>query len=737
MRKVGDMLRRVGISVRLNALVALVCTAMVGLISVGYVGVNSQLAAQQAVNALSDAQAAAQTLQYDFADFNGWQTAYAFDVTRLGSSAASDSADSRKAFLASIARTRRDLDTLRTASAGLKSADQAAITAVSAGLDKFMTADQQIITLYRLGDLASRRAADKLVLGAEITTFNDAAGQLGDVSKALSAAAAQSTRDAAASGRLAQWVNIGIGAAVMILVILIAVLIARSIRIPIQQLGEATGKLAAGDFDVTIDATQTDEPGQALAGLDTMKATLTDLIGEMNQMAAEHDRGDIDVVVDAARFPGGYRVVAQGVNDMVAGHIAVKKKAMAVVKAFGEGDFDVPLEQFPGKKAFINETVEQVRANLRALIVDTSMLSRAAVEGRLDVRADAAAHHGGFRSIVEGINATLDAVIGPLTEVGRVLTALEEGDLTARIGTEYAGQLETLRQAANNSLTKLTQIVGEVVAAADQLAQASGQISGASQSLSQSATEQAASVEETSASIEQMAASINQNSDNAKVTDQIAGKAATEAAEGGAAVQQTVEAMKEIASKIAIVDDIAFQTNMLALNATIEAARAGEHGKGFAVVATEVGKLAERSQVAAQEIGQLAAGSVQTAERAGGLLQEIVPGIGRTSDLVQEIAAASAEQAAGVSQVNRAMTQMNQITQQNASSSEELAATAEQMMSQTANLTQMMRFFNTGQRPSGADQPAGAARPVVRGKLPPQARRSPRSQVTSEKFDRF
>jgi methyl-accepting chemotaxis protein len=341
----------------------------------------------------------------------------------------------------------------------------------------------------------------------------------------------------------------------------------------------------------------------------------------------------------------------------------------------------------------LKESVNLVVLAVQALISDSIILSEAAAEGRLDTRADAGRHLGNYRNIVDGFNTTLDGIVLPLNEAVEVLSRVEQGDLTRTVNGDYQGQLGDFKDTVNNTIAKLSQTISEVIGAADQLGNASEQISATAQSLSQASSEQAASVEETSASIEQMSASINQNTENAKVTDGMATQASTEAVQGGEAVKETVSAMKSIAGKIGIIDDIAYQTNLLALNAAIEAARAGEHGRGFAVVAAEVRKLAERSQVAAQEIGELAESSVEMAESAGKLLDTIVPSIKKTSDLVQEIAATSAEQSSGVSQINSAMDQLNRITQHNASSSEQLAATSEEMSGQAAQLQELMAFF--------------------------------------------
>jgi methyl-accepting chemotaxis protein len=282
----------------------------------------------------------------------------------------------------------------------------------------------------------------------------------------------------------------------------------------------------------------------------------------------------------------------------------------------------------------------------------------------------------------------------PLREVVARAEAAAAGDLTVRVTVTSGDELGQMGQALNWMLETFHDLMTQVQQATSEAAAAARGIAAGGEQMSAGAGQQASSIEETTSSLEEMSASISQNADSTRRMETMALKGAHDAEESGKAVNETVKAMKAIAEKVSIIEEIAYQTNLLALNAAIEAARAGEHGRGFAVVASEVRKLAERSQTAAKEIGSLTVSSVSLAEHTGRALGELVPAIKTTAELVQEVAVASREQAAGVAQINRAVSQVDEVTQRNATAAEELASTADSLAGQAESLRQMIGFFH-------------------------------------------
>ncbi len=498
-------------------------------------------------------------------------------------------------------------------------------------------------------------------------------------------------------------------------------------------------KYAQGDFADDMDRL----PGKKALitqAIDGVKTSLQSIQKEIMLLVDAAVAGKLATRADTSKFNYAFKDMVAGVNQTLDAVIGPLNVAAGYVDRISKGDIPPKItDSYNGDFNTIKNNLNTCIDAVNRLVADANTLSSAAVAGLLETRADASKHTGDFRKIVQGVNDTLDAVVSPIQDVQRVMGAMEQGNMTQTITKPYQGDFATLKEAINNTIGKLSETISMIINSADALSNASGQVSATAQSLSQSSSEQAASVEETTASLEQMTASVSQNTENAKVTDNIASKAAKEAGEGGDAVSKTVDAMKSIADKIGIIDDIAYQTNLLALNAAIEAARAGEHGKGFAVVAAEVRKLAERSQVAAQEIGQLAGSSVKLAERAGHLLQEMVPSIQKTSDLVQEIASASSEQSTGVAQINNAMSQLNKATQQNASASEELAATAEELGGQAGQLQQLMGFFSVADSKGLRSAGAGPSSRLATSRAPARAAstRGSRPALNESDFEKF
>jgi methyl-accepting chemotaxis protein len=370
-----------------------------------------------------------------------------------------------------------------------------------------------------------------------------------------------------------------------------------------------------------------------------------------------------------------------------------------------------------------------------------------AVLGQLDTRIAADQFSGFLRTLGEGINQLMDAVAEPVKETKRVISGLADGDLTQNMAGDFKGDFADLRDAVNATMTKLLSMVGEIGTASSTIASAANEISQGTADLSQRSEEQASSLEETASSMEELTGTVKQNADNARQANQLASSAREEATKGGEVVGKAIEAMseinkssKQIADIIGVIDEIAFQTNLLALNAAVEAARAGEQGRGFAVVAAEVRNLAQRSASAAKEIKTLINESVEKVtegsklvDQSGETLTEIVGSVKKVSDIIAEIASASQEQASGIEQINKAVVQMDEMTQQNGALVEEAAASSEAMSDQAISLDELIGFFNAGdnnshhqpQAPARARKPA--ARPAPARAVAP-ARRAPAPQ---------
>jgi len=461
------------------------------------------------------------------------------------------------------------------------------------------------------------------------------------------------------------------------------------------------------DLEMTVPVEKTQGVYKAMA---QMRDQLTKVIETDIQAIVDTAKsGDLSKRIDLDDKDGFYKNLSSSINELVDVNQRVIDDTVRMFSAMADGDLSQTIDTeyqgaFNSLKQDANRTVARLTQVIEGDIQDIVDRSK---NGDLSQRISVDDKQGFFRNLSEGVNALVEVSERVVEDTLRMFAALASGDLTKSIEQNYQGSFGQLKDDANATVRKLTEIITEIRSSASSVASGAQEISGGNLDLSQRTEEQASALEETAASMEEMTSSVKQSADNARNASDLASDAQTKAESGGEVVAKAVGAMEEINESssrisdiIGVIDEIAFQTNLLALNAAVEAARAGEQGRGFAVVAAEVRNLAQRSAGAAKEIKELIRDSVGKVEDgsklvndSGDTLNEIVQAVQQVSSIINEISSSSQEQSEGIEQVNTAVSQMDETTQQNAALVEEASAASENMAEQANLMNELMDFF--------------------------------------------
>ncbi len=518
--------------------------------------------------------------------------------------------------------------------------------------------------------------------------------------------------------RLARTASLA-GAVLMLLVALgTAWWVTRRLTRSLSHAIDLFGRIERGEYDAAVTVLDHDESGRVLEALAHMQANLKEQLERERKIAAENQRIRVALDKSAAAI-----MVADAGLDIVYLNEAAQR-----LFADGEGEFRKAVPKFEAQR-LLGAPVESIfkdSAQHRALLLELAGKHEESLRvgachlkfSAMPVVDERQVRHG---VVIEWQDRT--QLVEAQDEIKGLVARAVEGDLSGRLALAgKTGFFEALARGLNELVGNMAQIIDSIKGAAAEVGTGAEEISRGNADLSQRTEEQATSLEETASSMEEMTSTVKQNADNASQANQLALAARQQAERGGTvvgnavtAMQQINDASRRIADIIGVIDEIAFQTNLLALNAAVEAARAGEQGRGFAVVASEVRNLAGRSATAAKEIKLLIQDSVakvadgsRLVEQSGQTLGDIVASVKKVADIVAEISAASHEQSTGIEQVNLSITQMDDVTQQNAAVVEEAAAASEALKEQARSLNELMARYRTGNEKRVEPRKAGA-----------------------------
>jgi len=545
-----------------------------------------------------------------------------------------------------------------------------------------------------------------------------------------------------------------ISSVIFVLAIFIALYITRTIRNPVVNLVKLVSDVTNGNIDANMNMpSANDEIGLLTQDIYKLVDVIKTILKDLTKLTYEFDKnGDIDYRIDAAPYHGAYKELITSLNMFVGSTVSDTMEILRCISEIGEGNFDSKIKEMPGKKKVLSDQFDLLRVNFKGIHGEISAIAKDAADGKLSTRVETVHYKGNWKQLLQDLNALVHAIEKPISEIehvlgemskgnfgttitgnykgefdfvkqavnkteattmsyvediSKILGSIAKGDLTVSIDREYIGSYEPIKVALNSILDSLNESMTGINCVSVQLLAGATQVAESATLLAEGSTRQASAMQELTSSISMVDEKTRMNSESADNANRLSTESNQRALSGSEATKEMLAAMKgikestdNISSVLKIIQDIAFQTNLLALNAAVEAARAGDHGKGFAVVAEEVRNLAARSQDSAktttamvEDSRQKAYAGIEAANGTATSLELIVSGVEQMSDLISGIAHMSQDQADAISQIAIGMNEISSVVQSNAATSEECAATSQELNSQALMLQESIAYF--------------------------------------------